>query len=366
MAKILIVLPEFHRKKIGGNKTAFNYLLKIKKKKNEHIVCSFVTKKTNLYPGIKYFLTNFKSILNFYLFLKKNNFDVIYLNSFFSFYNSILIILISKIFVKQKNVKIIISPRGELFSYFINVSLKKIFFIKFFKFIYRHLHFFASNKFEENSIRKLINPKSIFIFNDLPIRFYNIKKNTKFHSNKILKIIFLSRINKSKNLLFILNIIKTLKLKLIFDIYGPIEDLTYWTQCQNEIFSAPKNILINYKGVADNDCVQSIFFKYDLFCFPSFSENFGHVIYESLSSGTPVLCHNNLNHVINIKSNYLNLYFLKKIKNKKEWKNEILKFFKLSIKEKITIKKKLINFYKTKLYVDERIYFFKLIKYLLQ
>jgi hypothetical protein len=366
MAKLLIVIPEFQGNKIGGNKTAFKYLLKNKDQKIEYTVCSFITKKTKLYPGIKYFLTNFKSILNFYLFLKKNNFDIIYLNSFFSFYNSILIILIFKIFINQKNVKIVISPRGELFANLIYESLKKIFFIKFFKFIYRDFFFLASNNFEKNSISKFINAKKLYIFNDCPTRFYNIKKNTKFPRNKILKIIFLSRITKSKNLLFILQIIKTLKLKLIFDIYGPIEDLKYWTQCQNEIFSAPKNILINYKGIADTNDVQSIFFKYDLFCFPSLSENFGYVIYESLSSGTPVLCDNILNYLTNIKSDYLNLFFLKKIKNKKEWKNEILKFSKLSIKEKIKIKKKLINFYKSRVYLEERIYFQQLIKCLLQ
>jgi glycosyltransferase involved in cell wall biosynthesis len=151
----------------------------------------------------------------------------------------------------------------------------------------------------------------------------------------------LSRIVKSKNLLFILQIIKKFKIKLIFDIYGPIEDLKYWKKCQNEFFSMPNNILINYKGIAYSNKVQSIFFKYDLFCFPSISENFGNVIYESLSSGTPVLCHNNLNHLKNIKSNYSNIFFLKKNKNIKEWNNEILKFYKLSIKERIIVKKKI-------------------------
>jgi hypothetical protein len=74
MTKLLIVLPEFQGNKIGGSKTAFNYLLKIKSQKIDYTVCSFVTKKTYLYPGVKYFLTNFKSILNFYLFLKKKKF----------------------------------------------------------------------------------------------------------------------------------------------------------------------------------------------------------------------------------------------------------------------------------------------------
>ena len=116
-------------------------------------------------------------------------------------------------------------------------------------------------------------------------------------------------------------------------------------------------------GIAKNTLVQSIFFKYDLFCFPSITENFGHVIYESLSAGTPVLCSTNLKHIDCINSNYLDLFFLKKLKNKKEWKNEILKFNKLSIKEKIILKKKLIKFYKKKFMLNN-FYYQNLIKIL--
>jgi hypothetical protein len=363
MKKVLIVIPDFKRDQVGGAKTSFKFILGRKHKSKKFIICSFINDKTNLFPGIKYFLTTFKSIFNFYLFLKKNNFDIIYLNSFFSFYNSILIILICKIFIR-KNIKFLLSPRGELFAFYIRVNLKKFFFLKFFKFIYRDFYFIASNNFEKKSISKLINTNSVYIFNDYPSPFYKVKKKTKFPRNKILKIVFLSRITKYKNLLFILKIIKSFKLKLIFDIYGPIIDAEYWAKCKKEIISAPNNILINYKGIVNSTYVQSIFFKYDLFCFPSISENFGHVIYESLASGTPVLCTNNLKYIENIKSNSLNCFFLKKLKNKKEWKNEILKFYELSIKEKIILKKKLILFYKNRIYFDDGIYFNQLIQYL--
>jgi hypothetical protein len=46
--------------------------------------------------------------------------------------------------------------------------------------------------------------------------------------------------------------------------------------------------------------------------------------------------------------------------------NEILKFYKLSIEEKIILKKKLIKFYASRIFLHERIYFQQLIKYLLR
>ena len=164
MRKILIVVPDFRKNTIGGNITSFNFLINNKNKIAK--ICSFVTKKANLYPNVTYFFINFKSIFNFYLFIKKNNFDIIYLNSFFSFYNSILIILILKLFTKNKK-KFFISPRGELFYSLINIKLRKKLFIKFTNFFYRNFFYIASNDFEKKSINKILKANHIYIYNDL-------------------------------------------------------------------------------------------------------------------------------------------------------------------------------------------------------
>lgn len=42
-------------------------------------------------------------------------------------------------------------------------------------------------------------------------------------------------------------------------------------------------------GNIDHDKVHETFSKYDCFLFPTLSENYGHVIAESLASGTPVI-----------------------------------------------------------------------------
>lgn len=74
-----------------------------------------------------------------------------------------------------------------------------------------------------------------------------------------------------------------------FDIYGPIEDDSYWKECQIEIEKLPKNVTVNYCGLVSHDAVHEIFSKYDAFLFPTFSENYGHVIAEALAVGTPVI-----------------------------------------------------------------------------
>ena len=45
-------------------------------------------------------------------------------------------------------------------------------------------------------------------------------------------------------------------------------------------------------GPIENEGVNDMFCKYDLFFLPTKGENFGHVILESMSSGTPILISN--------------------------------------------------------------------------
>jgi glycosyltransferase involved in cell wall biosynthesis len=55
----------------------------------------------------------------------------------------------------------------------------------------------------------------------------------------------------------------------------------------------PKTCRINFCGPIENSFVREKLMKYHLLFLPSKSENFGHVIAESLSVGTPVLISNN-------------------------------------------------------------------------
>jgi glycosyltransferase involved in cell wall biosynthesis len=109
-----------------------------------------------------------------------------------------------------------------------------------------------------------------------------------------LKLFFLSRISEKKNLLFALNILKKISLqgnqKITFDIYGPIEDNLYWTECLKiitELNSA--HFKINYMGAVKGEFVNSMMMKYHFLFLPTLNENYGHAIVESFVNGKPVI-----------------------------------------------------------------------------
>ena len=104
-----------------------------------------------------------------------------------------------------------------------------------------------------------------------------------------LKIIFLSRISRMKNLDSALKMLKGLNGKVQFHIYGPMEDQSYWAKCQKIITTLPGNIEVRYCGSVKHDKVGTVMREHDLFFFPTLGENFGHVILEALCAGCPIL-----------------------------------------------------------------------------
>ncbi|EGC69453.1 glycosyltransferase, group 1 family protein [Enterococcus casseliflavus ATCC 12755] len=215
--------------------------------------------------------------------------STLYLQSFFSF----KIVIPTILYAKKNKVKLIIAPRGELLSGALKKKWKKIPYIYFMKLILPKNTLFQGTSAEEIKSLKFFFPKwdNIFLKNlpspiDLQSSYHKKKNNTT-------KFIFLSRIVKKKNLKFALDILKDISENIIFDIYGPIEDLNYWKQCSELIASMPENISINYCGVVSNEDVTKVFNQYDFFLFPTYSENYGHVIVEAMVSNCPVIISDN-------------------------------------------------------------------------
>ncbi|MEM5611233.1 glycosyltransferase [Bacillus thuringiensis] len=95
--------------------------------------------------------------------------------------------------------------------------------------------------------------------------------------------------NGKKNLKGALTFLKGITGNITFDIYGPIENQNYWSACRNIIESLPNNVQVNYMGQVNNNKVHPLFSNYNAFLFPTFGENYGHVIVESLLAGCPVI-----------------------------------------------------------------------------
>lgn len=139
---------------------------------------------------------------------------------------------------------------------------------------------------EKNEAEKYLgNSLSYVIAEDLPRQIKRNQRNCLKEANE-LKVIFLSRICHKKNLLKCLEILNTdWEGKIVFDIYGIKEDAAYWESCQKIIDKMNLTVKCSYCGEVESSKSAEIFSNYDVFLFPTMGENFGHVIFESLSSG---------------------------------------------------------------------------------
>jgi glycosyltransferase involved in cell wall biosynthesis len=104
-----------------------------------------------------------------------------------------------------------------------------------------------------------------------------------------LDLVFLSRICRMKNLDGAIAILRDLAGTVSFDIYGPAEDVAYWSGCRTLIKSLPSNVSVHYHGPVNYERVSGILASHHLLFLPTRGENFGHVIMEALTASRPVL-----------------------------------------------------------------------------
>lgn len=192
---------------------------------------------------------------------------------------------------RDRNVSIVVPPRGELNPNAIRrKKYKKIPFLLFLRTLgsYKSVYFHATSEEEKRGIQKWfkIEPEKIFLLPNFPAHESEGEKSEK---SERLTIVSISRICKTKNLLYSIKIVNKLTCNAIFDIYGPIEDKEYWKECMEEIEKHPLNVEIRYCGAIEPNKVGKIFKKYDCFLFPTLTENYGHSIVEALVNGCPVL-----------------------------------------------------------------------------
>lgn len=214
--------------------------------------------------------------------------DIIYLQGLFQ--NCIIPCLF---LAKKYNIAVLLAPRGELCAGALNLKKwKKVPYICGVKFLglVRNIHWQSTSDEETAAIKSVMSADDghVHALENIP----SIPKKEYIRREKTAgeaRFVFLSRIHPKKNLLSAIKYFHNIKGKAVFDIYGPIEDESYWKDCQAEIETLPDNVVVSYKGLVEHDQVHEVFSQYDAFLFPTLSENYGHVIAESLIVGTPVI-----------------------------------------------------------------------------
>ena len=219
--------------------------------------------------------------------------DVMYLNSFFDFKFSIIPMILRKL-NKIKCEITVVAPRGQFsigalglkgFKKKVFINISKIF--NFHKTIKWH----ATAIPEKKDIERVFgNDIDLTVANNLTADYRNLEFSKKLlKAEGEIKIIFLSRVHPKKNIKKAIEYLKSVKGNVEFNIYGPIEDKVYWSECESIINELPDSIRVSLKGTVEHEQILKIFNEHHVFLFPTLAENFGHVISESLVGGCPVI-----------------------------------------------------------------------------
>jgi len=225
-------------------------------------------------------------------------YDLLYLNGYFPPKWTLLPLAFRKIGLIPTT-PVLVAPRGDLTpgSRAIRAKKKRAFlFIEKYLGLFREVRYQATAETEKIDIERTLElfpsgrRSCICIARNLPSfgpRNSGAERRTK--QRGCVRIIYLSRIAPVKNLFGALSMLDSLEGAVQFNIYGPIEDETYWNLCLDQIAKLPANVQVDYRGPVEREQVFERFFESDLLLLPTHAENFGHVIVEAMAAGCPLL-----------------------------------------------------------------------------
>lgn len=248
--------------------------------------------------NVYYLPPNFCTTKNIASLMASTPHDLVYLNSVFDKNFTIKPLLIMRLFRRTAK-PLIIAPRGEASTGALRLKRgRKLIYLWVSKLLglYKGARFQASSTHELADIQQnlSISKNAIWVAADLPSiprDDHGLHDTIRPEQNDAmsLRVVFLSRISPMKNLEFAISILKCVRVAVVFDIYGPIENTSYWNKCLELATQLPQNVQLAYCGTVMPENVVDIISGYDLFLLPTLGENYGHVIAEALSGGTPVL-----------------------------------------------------------------------------
>ncbi len=225
-------------------------------------------------------LSGFKKLLS------ETDYDVLYLNGFFSPIFTIKPLILRKLgMIKRK--KTILVARGDLMQgkgRLGHKRLKKLMYITVAKLtgMYNDILWHATSETELRDISRIFPKARVYEIPNLPSRFEEKKTAIEKVPGK-LKLVFVSRITPTKNLRYALEVLKQVdKGEIVFDIYGPTEDKVYWEECEKLIRQMSQNVTVSYCGEIPHNKVPEVLRQYHAFFFPTQGENYGHIIAEAM------------------------------------------------------------------------------------
>ena len=200
--------------------------------------------------------------------------DTLYLNSFFDPVFTLRPLLARRLGLVSRS-RCALAPRGEFSEGALALKRRKkeaYLLAAQASGLYRNLTWQASSKNEMADIRRVQGAvaQDIRVAANLPRRDIDVAatRHRPRAEGEPLRLCFLSRISPKKNLDFALRVLCRVHVPVKLDIYGPLEDKQYWSECKALMPKLPCNVLAEYCGECDHFSVPTTLANYDLFFFP--------------------------------------------------------------------------------------------------
>lgn len=223
--------------------------------------------------------------------VRYGSYDRVFINGMFSLSFSFFPLVLLRLM--KHNKRVIVAPHGDLLLSMVRCQSfwkKKLLFVMRYLGLYDGVLWRASTPHEKKAVLLYFPGAKVDVVLDLP-KDVSRQEGVRTKQQGVLRMVFLSRIVHSKNLAAVIHYLENIKNKgkVVFDVYGPVEQKEYFESVMGLASKLPDHITVRYQGARTQDEVMSTLAQYDLFVLPSFSENYGYVINEALCVGTPVL-----------------------------------------------------------------------------
>lgn len=212
------------------------------------------------------------------------DFDLIHIHAWWN-----LVSIFACLVALMRKVPVLVSPRGTLSQYSFqnkNIGVKWAIHNLLGKHLLNSCHIHVTSEMENKAMQRLIRPKSTTVlpnFVKLPG-----KMNFREHSHSpILRLLFFSRIEEKKGLDILFKALTKVSVPFKLTIAGDGDENYIEHLKVIAVDNAIEN-KINWAGFY-NENKFDLLQEHDLFVLPSYDENFGNAVIESLSVGTPVL-----------------------------------------------------------------------------
>jgi len=221
--------------------------------------------------------------------LNEGSYDVLYLQSMFSYRFTFLPIWAHRAIWPET--PIVLAPRGMLHQGALSMkSRKKTWFLKLWKWLQlpKDIVFQATDAQEIKDIQSVFGEVEIEEVANLPRM--ELPERARIEKEKgELKLVFFSRLTEKKGLHIALEALRGQDAAIQLDLYGVQDEPAYWKRCQQIISELPPQVTVAYKGTVPPPEAAATLQQYHGFIMPTRGENFGHAIFEALAAGIPVL-----------------------------------------------------------------------------